>query len=211
MNFPNQDNVGFLKKKMKEMIKVISEWQADLVLLDIHDVRELLKKKEHVDLFRQAFKMNPEVKVIAIVINNEQNKHIITQIDNRRQEAGHLSNLIILQEFETIFLEDLGLIVHGGCVGNEGDCTYLPKLARLDDRWPNLLVLPANYLSSLTDKDISRLATFDYTTLHPWLKQKVDPSDDLLGETGIEKSGSKSFYIKGMIEKDSVSWEIKGF
>lgn len=210
MNLQSQENEGLLQDEIKEMMKVIGEWQADLLLLDIHNLKGFIEN--HVELIHKALNMIPKVKIIAINTNAEQNNESITQINNNWQEAVDLPNLIILQEFETIFLDELGLIIHGGSVFSEKEFSYLPKLAVLDNRWPNLLVLPENYLFSHTDKGKIRLGAFDYTTIHPWLDEKRDQwgeqSDLLSVKTASGKGSSKSLYIKGLIKKDCVSWEI---
>jgi len=210
MEFQSQENEGLLQDKIKDMMKVIYEWQADLVLIDIHNLKGFIEN--HGELIHKALKMIPKVKIVAINTNAEQNIETITQINNNCLEVVNLPNLIVLQEFETIFLDELGLIVHGGSVFSGKEFSYLPKLAVLDNRWANLLVLPENYLFNLTDKGKIRLGAFDYTTIHPWLDEKTDQwgehSDVLSVKTASEKGSSKSLYIKGVIKKDCVSWEI---
>lgn len=210
-DFQSQEYDGFLEEEIKKLLKVISDWQADLVLLNIYNLKELIENKDYVALIRETLKMIPEVKIIAININNDKKNKESKKISNSWQAVVNMPNLMILQEFETIFLDDLGLIVHGGSVFSERGFNYLPQLARLDNRWPNLLVLPESYLWNLTDKGKIRLNAFDYTTLHPWLSPKGERSGVHLAKTETEESSGKSFYIKGRIEKDCVSWETRPF
>ena len=39
MNLQSQENEGLLQDEIKEMMKVIGEWKADLLLLDIHNLK----------------------------------------------------------------------------------------------------------------------------------------------------------------------------
>lgn len=208
MDFQSQKSDVFFQGEIKKLMKEISDWQADLVLLSIHNLNELIEKKNYATLISEAFKSIPEVKIIAVNYNDEEKNLNITEMHNSWQEVVNLPNLKILQEFETIFLDDLGLIVHGGFIISEKGYNYLPKLARLDNRWPNLLILPENYLFNCTDKNKMRLEAFDYTTLHPWLDIKGELANSPLLETATEKILNKSFFVKGMLEKGWVRWEI---
>ena len=194
--------------EIKKLINVVSDWQADLVLASFNNLNELLENKDHIELIQSALKSIAEVKVIVVADNNKLKPHAIKKTEKILENIVDLPNLMILQAFETIFIDKLGLMIHGGYIHDESGLTYLPKLKKLDQRWPNLLCLPESAIFNISDQSRLNLLAFDYTTMDPLLKQEAITEAGICEKQIGLKNYNKSFFVKGLIDGDHVSWSV---
>ena len=78
------------------------------------------------------------------------------------------SNVHVFTDFESVFLDDLKIMIHGaGFRERIQEATILPSLALLDPRWPNVLVMHGELAktSSYNPLDAVQLNQFDYCAL----------------------------------------------
>lgn len=197
-----------MQGEIKKLIKVVSDWQADLVLASFDNLNELLENKDQIEFIQSALKSIPEVKIIVVADNNKLKPEAIKKTEKYLENIVDLPNLMILQAFETIFIDKLGLMIHGGYIYDESGLTYLPKLMKLDQRWPNLLCLPESAIFNTSDQSRISLLPFDYTSLDPLLKQEAITEDGICEKQLVIKYHNKSFFVKGLIDGDQVSWSV---
>lgn len=178
-----------------ELIRSVKDWKADIVLITGDGSDFFRNDPAGPELIHQLLQQLPDLKIIVLAGGRAW--------ESADWSAAHQNwpvNLIVLHEFESIFLEDQGLLIHGGFFMAGGKKKYIPELEHLDPRWPNILLLPDHIRTDLTRERIPALHRFTYTTLDPWLKDQAMAAEAPLAGTACE------YLIFGTIENGRANW-----
>lgn len=146
-----------------QVVEAAREHEADLLFLcgDLFDNEGV--RRETVAYIREKLRTIPEVKVLAVPGN-----HDFFGVSDTWQELTGEANFFLFTEFETLFLEEPGITVHGaGFLNRTEPETLLPELAVLDRRRPNFLLMHGDVAASSLYNPLSqdRLDRFDYCAL----------------------------------------------
>lgn len=197
----------------------VKETNADLLLLtgDVFDNDGI--KAETIDYLKAKLSEIPQTKVFVSPGN-----HDYIGRSSAWTDVQWPDNVYVFSDFESIFLEELGVIVHGaGFKDRTAEETMLPKLAALDTRWVNLLVMHGDITrtSSYNPLDIEELAHFDYCALgHRHEFQKTGTRQHIVYagnpcarnflETGV-KGCVVGTYEKGVIKTEFRPFDFPSF
>lgn len=145
------------------VIDTVKETGADLLFLtgDVFDNDGI--RTETIDYLIEAFRAIPDTKVFIAPGNHDYIGRNSAWVD-----IVWPDNVFVFSEFESIFLEEPAVMIHGaGFRDRIQSESLLPELAVLDPRWPNLLVMHGDLAktSSYNPLDLSGLERFDYCAL----------------------------------------------
>lgn len=162
-----------------KVIDLVKESHADLLFLtgDIFDNDGI--RAETLDYLSMKLREIPQAKVFITPGNHDFIGRNSVWIDRVWPDNVH-----IFSDFESVFLEDLGILVHGaGFRERIQPVTLLPELAALDHRWPNILVMHGDLVksSSYNPLDLEALSRFDYCALgHRHEFQRLGPGGTIV-------------------------------
>lgn len=162
-----------------QVVEAAREHEAQLLFLcgDLFDNEGI--RRETLDYIREAIRAIPDVKVLAVPGN-----HDYFGVSDAWQELAQEGNFFLFTEFESLFLEDQGVMIHGAGFRNRTEpATILPELAVLDRRVPNFLLMhgDAAATSLYNPLSLDRLAGFDYCALgHRHEHQILGPRQNIV-------------------------------
>ncbi|MFB0957834.1 MAG: hypothetical protein QMB61_02325 [Clostridiaceae bacterium] len=175
LSVSEENTVLRLEYELDYLIQLVKEWDADLLFL----VAEKFDPDQLTDrvraLFRDKLAQIPQVRIISPV-----GSKVSDVLAKNKEQIPE--NIFLMTEFESLYLDELGLALHGGFVRREGNSDrFLPNLKHIHSKWPNFLLLPLSASSELNSENEKELRRFDYCTLRPWINlvsEQVSHTDD---------------------------------
>lgn len=146
-----------------QVVEAAREHKADVLFLsgDLFDNEGV--QRETVSYLQEKIRTIPDIKVLAVPGN-----HDYLGASDVWQELEEEENFFFFSEFESVFLEEPGVMIHGaGFLNRTEPETLLPKLSVMDQRVPNFLLMHGDITATSLYNPLSldRLSWFDYCAL----------------------------------------------
>lgn len=197
-----------------QVVKSAREFEADLLFLagDLFDNDGI--RRETIDFLLESIRSIPDVKVLAVAGNHD---HVGR--GDAWNELSQLENFFLFTDFETLFLEDPGVIVHGASFMNRTEPqSILPELAELDRAYPNVLLMHGDIAASslYNPLGMKELTPFDHCALgHRHEFQVMGPRGNIVYAgnpcaRNFLETGSKGC-VQGIFDDGRLTIEFKPF